>query len=140
MRRIATVLVIIGLLAALAGAASATPPRPAGKFRTVITKPANFVGPWWLTFGAHNAFAVYRGYVDAPHLGVRGSVSYSGNQITFTDASGPAACTGAQATGVYSYTLPSKTTLRLTKIRDDCVGRRTVLAGRRFTKPAHKKT
>ncbi len=138
MRRVAAALVIIGLLAALAGAASAAPARPAGRYRTVIAKPANFVGPWWLTFGPRNAFTVYRGSVDAAHLGVRGSISYAGNQITFTDVSGPAKCTGSQATGVYSYSLPSARTLRLTRIRDNCVGRRTVLAGRLFTKPVRK--
>jgi hypothetical protein len=54
-----------------------------------------------------------------------------GNRVTFQDGTGPLACRGAQKSGTYMWRLAGKRLSR-TRVKDSCVGRRTVFS-RPFT-------
>jgi hypothetical protein len=122
MKRLA---LIVALLAGLAGAASATTPNINGVYQTKITgkSPAILNATWLLSIAQSRAFAVARNGTTV----IGGKLTIAGSKLTFHDVTGPMACTGAQATGVYTYTLNGKT-LKLRKVKDSCVGRSTVLS------------
>jgi hypothetical protein len=83
--------------------------------------PAHFHGTWLLTI-RQATFRVAQG----SSLAVSGSVKIAGNRITFRDLGGPLACPGAQHTGVYTWRVVGSN-LRMTAIKDLCVGRKTIL-------------
>jgi hypothetical protein len=74
--------------------------------------------------------------VKAPATGtllIGGSSTSSGHKVVLVDKTGPLSCTGASATGKYSWNKSGKT-LKLTKVHDPCGGRPLVLAGTSWTK------
>jgi hypothetical protein len=58
---------------------------------------------------------------------VIGRVQIIGNRVTFQDGTGPLACRGAQKSGTYTWRVAGKR-LSFTRVKDACVGRRTVFA------------
>jgi hypothetical protein len=58
---------------------------------------------------------------------VVGSLTVAGNRVTFHDLGGPLACHGAQVNGTYTWKVTG-TKLVFTRVKDTCVGRRTVLS------------
>jgi hypothetical protein len=108
---------------AVAAAAAAAAPLH-GAFQTVIRNaPApQLDGTWRLTFQNGGRYTTARNGVVL----VRGSDTQAAATITFRDESGPAACTGSQATATYRWSL-SGGSLSLTPVRESCAGRRVVL-------------
>jgi hypothetical protein len=84
---------------------------------------------WLLSIAQSRAFAIARN----GKVVVGGKVKIKGSRLTFHEVVGPIACKGAQATGVYSFSLSGKT-LKLKRVRDSCQGRILVLTSRAFTK------
>jgi hypothetical protein len=96
---------------------------------TIANAPnAQFDGVWKLTFGAKGNYAI----AENGRVLIRGKATYAGASVTFHDRSGVAACSGAQATGLYAWA-KSGTTLRFVVTKDACTGRQFVLS-RRFKK------
>jgi hypothetical protein len=128
MKRI--VLLCVVLAAALATAASAGR-NVNGVYETKLSglSPSLLNADWLLSIAQGRAFAIARN----GKVVVGGKVKIKGSRLTFHDVVGPIACKGAQATGVYSFSLSGKT-LRLKRVRDTCQGRILVLTSRPFTK------
>ena len=122
---------VAGLAAVLVAAspASSAPPLLTGSFRTVISGKSSAQRH----LGVENRPA---GPVDdrEERQGRRqGAVGAWSGHFQITDASGPAACKGVQASGAYTYTLNgNKLALKLTF--DQCSGRKTILTAHPLTK------
>jgi hypothetical protein len=100
--------------AALAGATLV------GKYTANVASPAALKGIWTLTFAKAGTYAV----ADQGHIVIRGKYATVGSKVSLGHETGPAACpTGA----AYSWKRSGKT-LKLTRIKDTCAGRATVLA------------
>ncbi len=130
MRRLVLALIVFALLAAgLAGAATT----PYGSvFQTTIRGNApQLNGKWLLGFSKTGSYEVAKAPSSAVLIG--GSSKLSGHRIVFVDKSGPLACSPAQARGTYTWSLAGKT-LRLTPVKEACVGRKTVLASAAFVR------
>ena len=94
--------------------------------------PANLNGDWAIRFQKSGEYEIQKRVGNSGQLLVTGHAKIAGSKITFQKETGPAACKGSQAVGRYSWSLKGKT-LKLTRLADKCVGRRTVLGGT-FTK------
>ena len=82
-------------------------------------------GPYTLEFKGKGKFRVLK----SPYPLVEGEYKVSGDQIQFTDKSGPFACSGAgQASGTYRWKL-EEGNLKLSKIEDKCSDRSNSFAG-----------
>jgi hypothetical protein len=120
MRRLALLLTITAGLALPAGAAAGT--ALPGKYRTNLTTPAQFKGPWTLTFTKAGTYSV----AFKTSVVVNGKYTVSGSKVTLGHEKGPAACAPA---GTYSFKRTGAT-LKLTKVSDSaakCAGRIMVL-------------
>ena len=128
MQRIALV-VAAAVALALAGVALAAG-MLTGTFTTRISgaPSAQLNGVWTIKLSAGGKYTIALGKQTL----ITGTATFNGSKITFGHESGPAACTGAQATGVYGWRLTGKT-LRVTRYSDQCQGRRVVL-GYPFTR------
>jgi hypothetical protein len=123
-------LVLAAVLVPAAAGASFAAAGFSGTFATRISGSPmpRFDGVWTMKLAPSGNYTIALGSQTL----IRGSATVSGSKITFGRESGPAACTGAAATGVYSWHLSGKT-LRFTRVADICLGRRVVLA-HQFTK------
>ena len=127
MQRIALVGAAVVALA-LAGASLAATTLT-GTFTTrIVGGEPRFDGVWTIKLSAGGKYTIALGKQTL----ITGTATFNGSKITFGHESGPAACTGAQATGVYGWRLTGKT-LRVTRYSDQCQGRRVVL-GYPFTR------
>jgi hypothetical protein len=80
-------------------------------------------GSWSLRFGPGARYTISKDGTTA----IVGRATYGKGTIAFGHETGPLACTGAQARGVYRWKVSGRT-LRLTRRSDACTGRRLVLA------------
>jgi hypothetical protein len=96
----------------------------AGSWATTIAGgPTALNGVWTLQITSSGSYAVdYAG-----QAAIAGKATVRGATVVFHDTSGPRACHGAQATGSYRWHVSGKT-LRLSPLKDACIGRRFVLA------------
>jgi len=85
-------------------------------------KPTLLNGTWRLAINSRG-FSVNKDGRAA----VIGRVRITGNRVTFQDGTGPLACEGAQKSGTYTWRVAGKR-LSFTRVKDSCVGRRTVFA------------
>ncbi len=94
--------------------------------KTVTSGPNQLHGKWGLHVGGGRFYVV-----KLPLTGhaVDGTVLAAGSKLTFTDRSGPLACSGSQKTGTYTHTVASNGSLHLTAIKDTCAGRKLLLSG-----------
>jgi len=122
MKRMLLVSAIAGTLAVGAGAAAN--PLWTHVYRTTIkgAAPAALNGSWVMTL-TPTTFTVAK---TGQRLAVGGTLSYSGNRVTFRDAAGPVACRGTQAVGTYSWSLVGNR-LTLRPVKDSCSGRKAIL-------------
>jgi serine/threonine-protein kinase len=107
-----------------AGVSSAAP--LTGTYETRISgktaEDAGLIGTWRVQFLPGGAvWAMWNGVTV-----VRGRVSVTPTQITFTDEAGSEACRGSEATGVYRWALRGGR-LTFTALRDRCRPRRIVV-------------
>jgi hypothetical protein len=118
---------LVVLAAALAGtstaASSATGLWPHVYSATITGAPAAPLNATWRISILRTSFATTRNGAAA----AAGSVQILGNRITFRDVGGPLACRGAQAVGAYTWRV-SGSNLSFARVKDTCVGRRTILA------------
>ena len=118
MKRFAIAASIIGalVLSSMAFAAGTL----VGKYTANVASPTALKGTWTLTFAKAGTYAV----ADQGHIVIRGKYTTAGSRVSLGHETGPAACpTGA----TYSWKRSGKT-LKLTRIKDTCAGRTTVLA------------
>jgi hypothetical protein len=110
------------LVAASAAAAAGTPLH--GTFQTVITNASNkqLDGIWQIHLLPTGRYTISR--YDT--VLVRGRDTETKNTIGFGHETGPAACTGAVGPATYRWSLKFSV-LRLTTVRESCVGRHVVL-------------
>jgi len=106
----------------------------AGIYVTTIKgkTPSPLNGDWAIRFTKSGEYEIQKRVGNNGQLLVTGHGRLAGAAFTFQKETGPAACKGSQAVGRYSWSLKGKT-LKLTRLADKCVGRRTVLGGT-FTK------
>jgi hypothetical protein len=93
---------------------------------------AAMVGTWHVVITSSGRYVAYNGTSEVA-TGGAGQITFAPFQrVTFTDRSGPHACHGSAAVGVYHWTYiyryghPSLLLLR--PIRDTCPGRRAVFS------------
>ena len=137
-------LLIAGSLAALwavPASIAATPLIP-GTYVTRIKPGAEsgpMVGTWRVVIGSSGGYEAYNGSSKIAAGSAGRFTMAPGQRVTFTDLSGPHACRGTAAVGVYHwsyiYRFGSPSLLRLTPIKDLCFGRRTVFSSGLRLKP-----
>jgi hypothetical protein len=128
------VAVVAGAVVALAAANPGAKQLP-GVWVTTVTgrKPAALNGDWTMQILASGDYTIVKRAGNAARLMVKGAAYLVGIRgVVFKNESGPAACTGKQAAGRYNFIVTGKT-LTFSRVRDLCIGRRTVLGGT-FTK------
>jgi hypothetical protein len=128
MRRIALALpIFLALAAASASLAAVT---LTGTYTTTIKGAPlkQFNGVWTVKLAAGGKYSILLGTTTL----ISGQATFAGHQITFQRETGPAACLGTAAKGVYTWQLVGRT-LRFTRVKDSCAGRRLVL-GNVFSK------
>jgi hypothetical protein len=115
------------ILVAVTGVGSASPAGPTlypHVYRAKIAGSGNpLLNATWLLSVQRTVFGLKRNGGTA----VVGSVTVTGNKITFHDLGGPLSCRGAQVNGLYSWKVTGAK-LTLTRFKDTCLGRRSVLA------------
>jgi hypothetical protein len=123
MKRIAIACAAAAALAV--GGASAAAGGLSGTFKTKIAgaPAAQFDGVWTITVARNGRYTIALGGKTL----IAGAATVRASTIAFGRESGPAACTGAQGTGVYTWRRSGKT-LRFTRTSDRCPGRAFVLA------------
>ena len=120
--------IALAAVALVAGTASAAPAAAPGLSPHIYVakiagaKPAFLNGTWRLAINSPG-FSVNKDGRAA----VIGRVQITGNRVTFQDGTGPLACKGAQKSGTYTWRVAGKR-LSFTRVKDSCVGRRTVFA------------
>ena len=136
------VLVCLALAAAFAVAGAAVAANPGAKqlpgtWTTKLEgkKPVSLNGDWAMQITRSGNYTIVKRVKNTAKLMVKGEIYLFGTRgATFKNEKGPAACTGSQAAGRYTFSVVGKT-LKFTRIRDTCMGRRTVL-GEPFKKVA----
>ena len=110
------------LVAAATAAAAGTPLQ--GTFKTVITNAftAQLDGTWQVALLPAGRYTIQRNGTVL----IRGRDTETATTISFGHESGPAACTGAEAPATYRWSLRAGL-LRLTPVRESCIGRHVVL-------------
>ena len=125
MRRWLTLLVCLCALC-VAAVASAKPSPLTGVYQTEIkSNNPQLIGTWQISFTGAGKYVVSKA-PETKVLLIGGNSSVSGNSLTIVDKTGPIACSGAQATGKYTWSFSGKT-LKFTKVKDTCDGRPEVL-------------
>jgi hypothetical protein len=120
--------IALAAVAIVAGTASAAPAAAPGLSPHIYVakiagaKPTLLNGTWRLAINSPG-FSVNKDGRAA----VIGRVQITGNRVTFQDGTGPLACKGAQKSGTYTWRVAGKR-LSFTRVKDSCVGRRTVFA------------
>jgi hypothetical protein len=111
------------LLVAVATAGAAVAPLQ-GTFKTVITfaPSAQLKGTWQVALLPTGRYTIERNGTVL----IRGRDTETATTITFGHETGPAACTGSEASAKYRWSLKSGL-LRLTAVNELCLGRRVVL-------------
>jgi hypothetical protein len=111
------------LLVAAAPAAGAGTPLH-GTFKTVIANAftSQLDGTWQLALLPTGHYTIERNHTVV----VRGRDTQTATTISFGHESGPAACTGLGAGATYRWSLRAGL-LRLTPVRESCLGRHVVL-------------
>ncbi len=113
--------------------ASAKPSPLTGVYETKIKSGnAQLVGTWQISFTGAGSYVVSK-EPETKVLLIGGNSSISGNALTLVDKTGPISCTGAKATGKYTWSLSGKT-LKFTKVEDNCSGRPEVLTTSSWSK------
>ena len=122
---------LVALLALGLGMGVATASSPlSGTYRATITgKPAPLNGRWQLRFLPGNAMHVVRN----GKIVVVGRAIVTGSRVRVSDRSGSYACSAAEATGVYVYTVVGRR-LTFKAVADRCVGRKLVLTTKPYVK------
>ncbi len=117
------------LVAAAAAAAAGNPVQ--GTFRTVIANaPAKQLdGTWQIAFQPTGRYSIK---LNGTVL-ISGRDTQTATTIGFGHESGPAACTGAEASATYRWSM-SGGSLHLTPVREPCEGRRVVLTTHPLTR------
>jgi len=111
------------LLAAASTAAAVGNPLH-GTFKTVITfaPSVQLKGTWQVDLLPTGRYTIERNGTVL----IRGRDTETATKITFGHETGPAACTGSEATATYHWSLKAGL-LRLTAVNETCLGRRVVL-------------
>ncbi len=111
------------LLVAVASAAAAGTPLE-GTFQTTVTHApkSQLDGHWQVALLPGGGYTIERNGVVL----VLGLDAETATTITFDHESGLAACTGTSARATYKWSLKARV-LRLTPVRDSCLGRHVVL-------------
>jgi hypothetical protein len=126
---------VAALAAALVAASSASSGTHllTGSFRTVISgKSSQLNGTWLLKIDKLGQSTIARN----GKVVVKGAVGAWSGHFQITDASGPDACKGVQASGAYTYTLKGNQ-LALKLMFDQCSGRKTILTAHALTRIAN---
>ena len=102
-----------------------------GVFTTTVKgkTPTALNGDWAIQIQKSGDYQIAKRVGSNGQLLVSGHGKIAGDKITFQKETGPAACTGKQAVGRYSWSLKGKT-LTFQRLADTCVGRRTILGGK----------
>lgn len=116
----------VALLVAVSAAAAAAAGRPLhGTFTTVIKNAPNdqLDGAWQIALLSNGRYTIQRNGTVL----IRGRDTETATTISFGHETGPAACTGALGAATYRWSLRAGL-LRLTTVREGCLGRHVVLA------------
>lgn len=113
----------VALLVAVSPAAAAGRPLH-GTFTTVIKNApdAQLDGAWQVALLANGSYTIQRNGAVL----IRGRDTETAATISFGHETGPAACTGALGPATYRWSLRAGL-LRLTTVREGCLGRHVVL-------------
>jgi hypothetical protein len=95
-----------------------------GTFKTVIANAftTQLDGTWQLALLPAGHYTIQRNHTVL----VRGRDTQTASTISFGHESGPAACTGLESGATYRWSLRAGS-LRLTPVRESCIGRHVVL-------------
>jgi hypothetical protein len=95
-----------------------------GTFKTVIAHAftTQLDGTWQVNLLPGGHYTIQRNHTVL----IRGRDTQTATTISFGHESGPAACTGAESTATYRWSLRSGV-LRLTPVQESCIGRHVVL-------------
>ncbi|HZQ80669.1 MAG TPA: hypothetical protein VFB25_01690 [Gaiellaceae bacterium] len=117
-------LAMCAALLVVVATAAAAGVRLHGTFQTVIAKAPNaqLVGIWQIALQTNGRYTIERNGAVV----IRGRGTQTATTITFGHETGPAACTGAQATATYHWSLHAGEAV-LKTAHDACAGRRLVL-------------
>jgi hypothetical protein len=123
--------VVLALVLVGAGAAAAASFALSGTYKVTISgKPAALNGKWKLEF-------LPRGVVHTLRNGklvVVGKAVRSGQRrLTFSDRSGPYACSASEGKGLYVYK-PAAKRLTFAAVADKCIGRKLILTTKPFSR------
>jgi hypothetical protein len=117
---------LAGAVALLVGVSAATAAGPPlhGTYTTVIRNAPNdqLDGVWRVTLLPTGRYTIQRNGTVL----IRGRDTETANTISFGHETGPAACTGGVGAATYGWSLHAGT-LRLTTVREGCLGRHVVL-------------
>ncbi len=115
---------VVALLV-IAGTAAAAGTPLHGTFQTVIAKAPQpqLVGIWRITLLPSSHYTIKRN----DDVLIRGRDTQTKTTISFGHETGPAACTGSEASATYKWSLHAGSVLYLTAVRDSCPGRHLVL-------------
>ena len=129
-----TLVALVAGATLIGSAAAASSASITGIYITTVKgkTPAALNGDWAIQIKKTGDYQIAKRVGNSGSVLVAGHGSIAGDRFTFRKETGPAACKGSQAVGRYSWSLKGKT-LKLTRLADKCVGRRTVLGGT-FTK------
>lgn len=113
----------MALLVAVSAAAAAGPPLH-GTFTTVIKNAPDdqLDGAWQIALLSNGRYTIKRNGTVL----IRGRDTETTTTISFGHETGPAACTGALGAATYRWSLRAGL-LRLTTVREGCLGRHVVL-------------
>jgi len=113
----------VALLVTVSTAAAVGPPL-SGTFKTVIKNAPNgqLDGAWQIALLPTGRYTIQRN----GSVLIRGRDTETTTTISFGHETGPAACTGALGAAIYRWSLRAGL-LRLTTVREGCLGRHVVL-------------
>jgi hypothetical protein len=123
MPRLVVAASVAGLIVAFSAAAAVSPPLH-GTFRTVIKNAPDdqLDGTWQIALLSTGRYTIQRNGTVL----IRGRDTETATTISLGHETGPAACTGALGAATYRWSLRAGL-LRLTTVREGCLGRHVVL-------------
>lgn len=126
-RRTLSALLALGVFAGVATASSSL----SGTYRATITgKPAALNGKWRLEFLPRSVVHIVR---NGKVVVVGKAIRTGTRRLKLSDRSGSYACSAAEGTGLYSYTVSGKR-LTFRAVADKCIGRKLLLTTKPFVK------